>query len=301
MVSVRTVSRSFALIGVPIDSAGTPGGTELAPEEFRALGLGEVVGGTDLGDLDVRIRAEARDPVTGVVGLEDVCATTATIRRAVSSTLAGGHVPFIVGGCCALVPGAVAGARDARGRVGLLHLDGHLDLYDEMTSPSGEAADMPVTVAIGDGPSPWVEAAGGVSVGTADVWILGYRDREESKADGMLMPEDLDPAIACLSTEELGQLGFEVAANRAVVALETTTAGFWAHLDLDIVDPEWFFANDAPVPAGIDWDQLTMLLAPVFASPALAGFSLGCYNPEKDRAGANGRRIVEVLRSAVSV
>ncbi|HEY6635962.1 MAG TPA: arginase family protein, partial [Acidimicrobiia bacterium] len=213
---------SFALIGVPIDSAGTPGGTELAPSAFRALSLGEVVGGNDFGDLDVRIRADERDPVTGVVGLDDVCSTTATIRRSVSGALAGGHVPFIVGGCCALVPGAVAGARDARGRVGLLHLDGHLDLYDEMTSPLGEAADMPVTVAIGHGPPPWVESAGGASVGTADVWILGYRDREESKADGMLMPEDLDPAIASLSTEELRQLGFKEAADRAVAALERT-------------------------------------------------------------------------------
>jgi arginase len=294
------VNRTFALIGVPIDSAGTPGGTELAPAAFRAFGLREVVGGVDLGDLDVRIRAEERDPVTGVLGLEDVCTATSMIRQSVSDALADGQIPFIVGGCCALVPGTLAGVRDARGNAGLLHLDGHLDLYDQTTSPSGEAADMPVTVAIGGGPAPWVEAAGGASVGAADVWILGYRDREQSKADGMLMPEDLDPPIACLSTEELVQLGFTVAANRAVAALESTTEGFWTHLDLDIVDPELFLANDAPVPAGIDWDQLTMLLAPVFASPALAGFSLGCYNPEKDREGANGRRIVEVLRLAVS-
>ena len=88
MVSVLTVNPSFALIGVPIDSAGTPGGTELAPSAFRALGLREVVGGVDLGDLDVRIRAEERDPVTGVVGLDDVCMTTATIRRSVSGALA---------------------------------------------------------------------------------------------------------------------------------------------------------------------------------------------------------------------
>ena len=253
-----------------------------------------------MGDLDVRIRAEERDPVTGVVGLDDVCTTTAMIRRSVSGALADGQVPFVVGSCCALVPGALAGVRDARRKAGLLNLDGHLDLYDQMTSHSGEAADMPVTVAIGGGPAPWVEAAGGVSVDTSDIWILGYRDREESKADGMLMPEDLDPPIVCLSTEELRRLSFQVSADRAVAALERTTEGFWAHLDLDIVDPEWFFANDAPVPAGIDWDQLTMLLEPVLASPALAGFSLGCYNPEKDREGANGRRIVEVLRSALS-
>jgi hypothetical protein len=51
----------FTLIGVPVDSSGGPGGTELAPEAFRSLGLGKAIGGRDQGDLDVRIRAEKRD------------------------------------------------------------------------------------------------------------------------------------------------------------------------------------------------------------------------------------------------
>ena len=32
---------------------------------------------------------------------------------------------------------------------------------------------------------------------------------------------------------------------------------------------------------------------------ALAGVSLGCYNPEKDRDEANGRRIVQVFADAL--
>jgi arginase len=74
----------------------------------------------------------------------------------------------------------------------------------------------------------------------------------------------------------------------------------WVHLDLDIVDPSLFFANDAPVPDGLDWPELTELLTAICASPALAGISLGCYNPEKDRGEENGLQIVEVFHKALS-
>ena len=288
----------FRLIGVPIDSAGTAGGTELAPAAFRALGLRDVFECSEGGDLDVRIRAGGRDPATGVVGLDDVVRTTTEIRRAVAAALQSGEIPFLVGGCCALVPGAVAGVADARATVGLAHLDGHLDLYDEMSSPLGEAADMPVAIALGVGPTSWVDAVG-KPLKPATTWILGYRDREESLADGMRMPEDFDPPVNCLSTDELRDSGMTQAGERVAATLASSSDGYWVHLDLDIVDPALFFANDAPVPDGIDWRELTALMTPLLRSGALAGVSLGCYNPEKDRDEANGRRIVQVFADAL--
>lgn len=289
------------MIGVPVDSAGCAGGTELAPAAFRSLGLGAAIGGRDGGDLAVRIRAEGRDPETGVVALDDVCSTTFEVRRAVAETLASGERPFLVGGCCAIVPGALAGVRDIRGRASLAHLDGHLDLYDQASSQLGEAADMPVTVAIGLGPPAWVDAAGGPSLSSSDVWIVGYRDRDQSLLDGMLMPEDIDPPISCLTTEEVRSEGPSRAGERVARALADGAGNMWVHLDLDIVDPSLFFANDAPVPGGLNWAELTGLLGAICASPALAGVSLGCYNPEKDRNQQNGRQIVEMFRAALGV
>lgn len=291
----------FTVIGVPVDSAGCAGGTELAPAAFRDLGLGGAIGGREGGDLSVRIRAEGRDPSTGVVGLDDVCATTAEVRKAVAETLSRGERPFLVGGCCSIVPGALAGVRDTRGAVSLAHLDGHLDLYDQATSQLGEAADMPVTVAVGLGPRAWVDAAGGPCLSSSDVWIIGYRDREQSLIDGMLMPEDLDPPISCLTSDEVRSEGPGQVGARVARALASGAGNTWVHLDLDIVDPSLFFANDAPVPDGLDWDELTELLAAMCESPSLAGISLGCYNPEKDRNQENGRQIVEVFRQALGV
>ena len=101
----------FTFLGVPIDSVGRAGGTEHGPAKLRALGLADLCG-ADAGDLDVRIRGEVRDPVTGIIGSPDVLTTTAAIRQATAAALSSGERPFLVGGCCTELPGALAAARE---------------------------------------------------------------------------------------------------------------------------------------------------------------------------------------------
>jgi arginase len=281
-------------IGVPVDSVGRSGGTEDAPTILRELRLPEALGARDAGDLAVRIRGEERDPSTGLVGGADVLASTATIRAAVAAALAAGERPFLIGGCCAELPGALAGARDALGApLGLAHVDGHLDLYDGGTSTTGEAADMPISVALGLGPAAWVEAAGGATTAPERTALVGFRDRAEALADGMRMPEDLDDPPLLYGAHELRERG--IAAVAADLAARLGTAPFWLHLDVDVLDEAVFPATDYMQPGGLDWDELTALLAPLAASEALVGASLACYNPDKDPGLACGRRLVAAL------
>jgi arginase len=284
----------LTFIGVPIDSVGRQGGTEHGPESLRELGLPAALGGEDAGDLAVRIRGHARDPTTGLLGSGDVLATTRTLRSAVATLVAGGGRPFLAGGCCAELPGALAGARDALGEIGLVHLDGHLDLYDGDTSTTGEAADMPISVVLGLGPEAWVEAAGGASTAAERTAIVGFRDREESIADGMRQPEELQPPPLLASESELRAAGHAGAAARIAAAVAAHGA-FWLHFDVDVLDPACFPATDYVISGGMDWDELRATIHPFLASPALAGVSLGCYNPEKDPSRSCGTALVELF------
>ena len=136
--------RRILATGVPIDcvsaaEAGSPPfGTELAPATLRDAGLPGAAGAADAGDLDVRLVGRDRDPPTGVLGWPSVLATTRALRSVVRDQIDGGAAPFLVGGCCTLLPGALGGARDALGAIGLAYLDGHLDLYDGRTSLTGD-------------------------------------------------------------------------------------------------------------------------------------------------------------------
>ncbi|HEY2052447.1 MAG TPA: arginase family protein [Solirubrobacterales bacterium] len=288
--------KATVTIGVPVDSVGRSGGTELAPATLRELGLPEALGARDEGDLAVRIRGEERDPETGIVASADVLDATATIRAAVAATLAAEERPFLIGGCCAELPGALAGARDVLGApLGLAHVDGHLDLYDGETSTTGEAADMPVAVALGIGPTAWVEAAGGATAIPERTALVGFRDRAESIADGMRQPEDLVRAPLLYGAEELRRRG--VGAAGAELAARLGAAGpFWLHVDVDVLDEAVFPATDYLQPGGLDWEDLAAVLAPLAASKHLVGASLACYNPEKDPGLECGRRLVEALK-----
>ena len=289
----------FTFIGVPIDSVGRDGGTEHGSAALRELGLPAALGGRDGGDLDVRIRGEERDPRTGLLASDDVLASTAAIRTRVAKIVARGERPFLAGGCCAELPGALAGARDSRGPLGLVHLDGHADLYDGETSTTGEAADMPISVALGLGPEAWVEACGGPTVAPQHLALLGYRDREESLADGMRQPEALSPAPVVRPLDLVRAAGPEACAAELAARLRSAVP-FWLHFDVDVLDQDVFPATDYLMPGGASWAEVDAMLAPLGSSPGLVGASVACYNPEKDPDRSCGRELVRSLGAALA-
>ena len=70
--------------------------------------------------------------------------------------------------------GAVAGMRDAVGRVGVVNVDGHVDAYDGRTSPTGEAADIPVGALLGHAGADLLAVLGAAPVVRAgDAVVLG--------------------------------------------------------------------------------------------------------------------------------
>jgi arginase len=292
------VAAPWAVIGVPIDSVGREGGTEHAPAAARAHDLPARLGAEDRGDLDVRIRGQERDPASGVIGIADTLSMTAIVRDAVRETIAGGARPLLLGGCCALVPGALAGLRDAVGTLGVACVDGHVDVYDGATSPTGEGADMPMSVAFGRGPQVWVDAAGGASVAPADVVVLGARDPDEARDIAALRAGALAD-LEVLGPDELRAAGLAAAGARAAQRLAAGGGRFWIHLDVDVLDEREMPATDYLMPDGLDWDELAALVGPLGASPGLAGFSLGCLNPEKDPDGTFTERTCALLAGAL--
>ena len=289
----------FTLLGVPIDSVGRDGGTELAPAALRELGIADLTDG-DAGDVDVRIRGEFRDPATGILASDDVLAASAAIRRDVAALLTEGSRPLIAGGCCAELPGALAAARDVLGRVGLAYLDGHFDLYDGRTSPTGEAADMPVSVALGFGPEAWTDAVDGAGVRADDAVLLGPRDLAASLADGMRDPASID-GLTAHTNVDLRAAGPRAVGEATTASLAAGPGRYWVHLDVDVLDELVFPATDYLDPDGLGWDELIDVLRPLVGSPATIGASIGCYNPEKDPGRTCGRALVDAFRDVLAV
>ena len=291
---------AWACLGVPIDSVGSPDGeppfgTETAPAELRARDIAGRLRAVDHGDAAVRVTGSRRDPVSGIVGWPSVGSMTAAVRAAAGGLIAGGERPFLLGGCCALVMGAVAGAKDQLGSVGLVNVDGHLDLYDNQTSPTGEAADMPTAALLGLGWPALLAELGPEPVLTgSQVALLGARDADEARDVGDL-PQRLGVTVAGGAACAASPGG--VAAG-VISAFAAAGLPYWLHLDVDVLSPEAFPATDYLMPDGMDLVQLTGLLSPFGGDDGLIGFSVGCYNPSKDPTGRCGDDLADVLISS---
>jgi arginase len=293
-------SQGWAVLGVPVDCVGAPAGgapfgTELSPAALRDLGLVGRLGGADAGDLDVRITGPDRDAVSGIVGWPSVGSVVAATRAAVTGLLADGRRPLLLGGCCTILMGAAPAARDVLGRVGLAYVDGHVDVYDNRTSPTGEAADMPVAALLGRGWPDLLAAMGAMPVIDArDMVIMGARDAGEAADIGDL-PDRLGLTVYGPDAIKAGPAGLGQAARDRFASV---AAPYWLHLDVDVLDEAAFPATDYLMPGGISLPQLAGLLRPLGHDPLLAGASVGCYNPQKDPGGRCGAALADVLAEA---
>jgi arginase len=287
-------------MGVPIDSIGSPDGgppfgTETAPAELRARGIVGRLGAADHGDAAVRVTGSRRDPVSGIVGWPSVGSMIARVRTAAGQIVSGGERPFLLGGCCALVMGAVAGAKDQLGSVGLVSVDGHLDLYDNQTSPTGEAADMPTAALLGIGwPGLLSELGSGPVLTGSQIALLGARDSDEARDVGD-MPERLGITVTGGATCAAAPAR---AADAIIAAFAAAGLPYWLHLDVDVLSQDVFGATDYLMPDGLDLVQLTGLLSRFGGDEGLIGFSVGCYNPSKDPGGRCGDDLADVLASS---
>jgi arginase len=251
----------------------------------------------DRGDLAASVHDSRRDPRSGLVGHREVVAATRTIRDTFTRWLEPGQRTVVLGGCCTLMIGLGAATRDKLGAFGIAYLDGHLDLYDGESSPSGEAADVPLATLLGHGNDVVLDAAGGPALSPDGVYLLGARDTLQARGHGSLMPEDF--GFQHRDTAAIRATGAAKVGAAARAHFELRELPFWLFLDVDALDPAIFPATDALIGDGLDWDDLDALAGPLARSPRLLGVVTTCYNPEKDPDGACGRRLGRFLESVL--
>lgn len=302
MSLTRAGTRPFdVLLGVPSDCSGRFAGCQLMPAALRAAGLVEALGLTDAGNLQVVMADPVRDPGTGVIGLHDLLNLSAVVRDGARELLTAGHTPLLIGGDCTVLIGVAAAMAHTHPDAGLLFIDGHLDCYDGLTSPTGEGADMELAVLLGQGAAPLVQFGSRVPAFADDrVVVLGPSDEADAAAHGAPDPRRFAPGTRIIGVDELV---CDPAAHvqSALAALDAAATGFWLHLDLDVLSEHEMPAVDYPNPRGLTVEQLRAVLVPAFASPRLIGASVVILNPTLDTAdGASARRVVTLLADAVA-
>jgi arginase len=290
---------SYAIVEAPSHLGLRAEGVEALPDALLATGLAERLGARRAGRLAAPAYDPQIDPETRMLnpgGLRDY---SPRLADAVGAVLDRGEFPIVLGGDCSILLGNALALR-RRGRHGLLFLDGHADFYQPEAEPTGEAASMELALVTGRGPEIVTNLEGlRPLMRDEDVVVFGFRDAELSAAEGS---QPLPPTLRAIDLATVRERGVERAARDALAHLERKDgpAGFWIHLDADVLDDTIMPAVDYRLPDGLSWDELSGVLRAAVASPRAVGLEITIFNPTLDPDGRIARRLVEALAAGLS-
>lgn len=245
----RVVDR-VAVVEVPFNSFGTADGVARMPDALVGAGMYEVLG--RLAEVNrARVTFETPRSVRGPAGLlaePALVSMVENLSEIVGHTVAGGHWPLVIGGDCAVLLGALLGVRRAGYRPGLLFVDGHEDAWPPHRSPTGEAADCEMGLALGLYPPPAALRAHVPLVAPEMVVPLGPRDSAELSNASV---ESLANRLRMVTGAELVNGDTTEIATSAADHLRAETEKWWLHVDLDVMSTEALPAVDYPQPGGL--------------------------------------------------
>lgn len=291
--------QELAIIEAPSVLGLRPSGVQELPTALLDAGLPAGLAAVRAGRVEPPAYDPTRDAATGVLNPHALAQYSVRLADAVGDVLGTGRFPVVLGGDCSILLGALLALR-RRGRHGLLFLDGHTDFYQPSAEPNGEAASMELALATGRGPRLLTDLEGrGPLLRDEDVVAFAFRDADEAAQAGM---QPLPPRLHAIDLDGVRARGAAAAARQAVDRLTGgTRAGFWIHLDADVLDDAIMPAVDYRLPGGLSWEELESVLRTALSDPRAVGFDVTIFNPRLDLDGTIAVRLAECLRRGLSV
>lgn len=289
--------RNYAIIEAPSNLGLRPTGVELLPETLLRYGLGERLQARHAARLDVPRYSDVRDPDTLTLNAQAIAAWSPKLADAIADVLEKNDFPVVLGGDCSILLGSTL-ALKRRGRYGLMFIDGHADFYQPEAEPYGEAASMDLAFATGHGPALLSNVEGlAPLVREEDVVAFGFRDaKDQAEYGSQPLPDDL----LSYDLARVRELGVEAAAAAAVKHLtRPELQGFFIHVDADCLNDDVMPAVEYRLPDGLTIQELRRTLEIALASGKAMGIEVTVYNPNLDKDGEAGRRLVDVLADAL--
>ncbi|PTA45912.1 arginase [Micromonospora sp. RP3T] len=233
-------------------------------------------------------------PGDGVCHAPEISTYSVALADRIGAIIDRGEFPLVLGGDCSVLLGSALAmhrlGEAVGGRIGLVFVDGHSDFrHPGNASYVGAAAGEDLALVTGRG-QPDLAAIEGRRpyFRDIDVVVLGIRSQDEYR---------LDLQAAGITTRPVPALRAEGAARTAQWAHEQLVdcAGYWVHIDVDVLDPAVMPAVDAPDPGGIAFAELEILLAGLVDTPHCLGVELTVFDPDYDPDGAYAAEIVNTV------
>jgi arginase len=287
-------------LGLRPPSPTTVPGCAKAPGALRDRGLVSRLAARDAGCLTPpRYDPGNWRPGDGVCQAAKITGYSARLADRIGAIIDANEFPLVLGGDCSILLGAAVAvnrlAEELGGRTGLVFVDGHSDFrHPGNADYVGAAAGEDLALVTGRGQ---VELAGIENrrpyLRDADVVVLGIREHDEYR---------MDLQAAGIATRPVPELRAEGASRSAKWAREhlADCAGFWLHVDVDVLDPAVMPAVDAPDEGGIAHRELELLVAGLVSDDSCLGMELTVFDPDQDPEGSYAAELVDTLVTALA-
>jgi arginase len=294
----------FAIIDAPSILGLRPTGVQYVPEALKAAGLMKKLKAEYEGRVLSLPYNPQRDKYTTLLNPDTIRAFSLQLAEKVISVLHKKQFPIVLGGDCSILIGNLLALKQMgssnSSRYGLFFIDGHADFYQPEASLTGEVADMDLAIVSGRGPDILTDIEGlKPLVLDQDIVVFGYRDGDQAASYGS--QDVYETNMHVFDLEKVHTLGITHAASLAIEKLmNDDLAGFWIHLDVDVLDDEIMPAVDYRLDGGLSFSDLNELLKIILGSKCAVGMDITILNPLLDVDGSITHRFVSSIVAGLS-
>ncbi|MEN3026796.1 MAG: arginase [Chlorobiota bacterium] len=294
--------QTVVLVGFPMDLGAGRRGVDMGPSALRIAGIEESLRGLgyqvlDHGDVSIRTREvqEVYDP--RLKYLPEIQRACRELAERVTTVLAEGGFPLLLGGDHSMSIGSIAGVarwcRQQGKRLGVLWIDAHGDLNTPETTPSGNIHGMPLAIALGRGapelthllePPPMVEPA--------DVVLLGVRSLDPGERQ---LIQEL--GLRIYTMQDIDRRGIYAVVVEALQYLRNRIDHLHVSFDVDVLDPSVARGVGTPVPGGLSYREAHLLMETIAEHGGAQSLDVVEVNPILDDRNMSATVAAEMVAS----
>ena len=297
------MTRTAAIIGVPLDLGANRRGVDMGPSALRVTGLADRMREIgydvkDFGDVDVPLPEECDIGEPNKKYAEDIKEVCEDVCEMVLKALKQGRLPVVLGGDHSLAMGSIAATakfhREKKKKVGVIWFDAHGDMNTPESTNSGNVHGMPLAHVLGMGDKELASIGGfAPKVDEANCALVGVRDLDEREKKLIH-----DSGVRVFTMKDIDQRGAGKVMEEAIEVASKGTAGIHVSFDIDACDPSVAPGVGTPKKGGLNYREAHLCLEMVADSEKIVAMDLVEVNPIYDNRNHTAEFGAELILSA---
>jgi arginase len=291
-VSIISFNSNLGLIE---PAPGKEPGVKKLPAQLRKSGFFDLIGPQEYIELEPPPYDMWLDPISDMRNTDSIADYAKKQVPILQDVISRKNFALVLGGDCSILIGNALALKKL-GEYKLFFIDGHTDFMWPALSSTHGVAGMDLAIVTGHGHEK-LSNIGGDSpyFRETNTWCVGNREYDPEYVAAI---ERTD--IHYYDLNALRKNGMAACIESFISDLSADRpAGFWIHLDIDVLDPVIMPAVDSPDPGGLNYPELISLLDPLLSHPLCAGMEITILDPDRDPDGKIVQEFISQVGSTI--